>query len=204
MALPHLRCRGDRAGRRAGDAARPARLGLGEDLGRGGVFGQYRGFVDEFGAERVGRPRRSRRRPSWARRSAPRWSARAPDRRDAHLRLRALRHGRAGQPGREGPLHVRRTGRPPSWCASRTACGAPRRRSIRRSLEAWFAHLPGVVVVTPATPPTTPACWSRRSAATTRSSSIRRIFGPLGDVGEPIEPIPLGAARSATATPRRW
>ena len=26
---------------------------LGEDLGRGGVFGQYRGLQDEFGAERI-------------------------------------------------------------------------------------------------------------------------------------------------------
>ena len=26
---------------------------LGEDLGRGGVFGQYRGLVEEFGADRI-------------------------------------------------------------------------------------------------------------------------------------------------------
>ena len=26
---------------------------LGEDLGRGGVFGQYRGMVEEFGPERI-------------------------------------------------------------------------------------------------------------------------------------------------------
>src|SRR5438132_117631 len=26
---------------------------LGEDLGRGGVFGQYRGLIDEFGASRI-------------------------------------------------------------------------------------------------------------------------------------------------------
>ncbi|MCG8691823.1 MAG: alpha-ketoacid dehydrogenase subunit beta, partial [Minwuiales bacterium] len=26
---------------------------LGEDLGRGGVFGQYRGMIDEFGPERI-------------------------------------------------------------------------------------------------------------------------------------------------------
>ena len=26
---------------------------LGEDLGRGGVFGQYKGLVEEFGPERI-------------------------------------------------------------------------------------------------------------------------------------------------------
>lgn len=31
----------------------PTVWAVGEDLGRGGVFGQYRGLVDEFGPERI-------------------------------------------------------------------------------------------------------------------------------------------------------
>ena len=31
----------------------PAVWALGEDLGRGGVFGQYKGLIDEFGPTRV-------------------------------------------------------------------------------------------------------------------------------------------------------
>ena len=34
-------------------AADPRIVALGEDLGRGGVFGQYKGLVEEFGPERI-------------------------------------------------------------------------------------------------------------------------------------------------------
>ena len=43
---------------------------VGEDLGRGGVFGQYKGLVEEFGPS-ASPTRRSRRPASWARPSAP-------------------------------------------------------------------------------------------------------------------------------------
>src|SRR5690606_33092756 len=33
--------------------ADPAVVALGEDLGRGGIFGQYRGLVEEFGPQRI-------------------------------------------------------------------------------------------------------------------------------------------------------
>ncbi len=42
---------------------------LGEDLGRGGVFGQYAGLADLFGAERIVDAPISA--PSWAPPSAP-------------------------------------------------------------------------------------------------------------------------------------
>jgi pyruvate/2-oxoglutarate/acetoin dehydrogenase E1 component len=49
-------------------------VALGEDLGRGGVFGQYkRPACDEFGAGAHRSTPRSPRRPSWARPSAWRW-----------------------------------------------------------------------------------------------------------------------------------
>ncbi len=65
-------------------------------------------------------------------------------------------------------------------------------------LEAWFAHLPGVVVVTPATAADTAgllvqAIRSRRSGAVLRSEGSVRTA--TGEIGEPIEPIPFGVAR---------
>jgi hypothetical protein len=47
---------------------------LGEDVARGGLWGQYKDFLAEFGAERVVSTPISKR-PSWARGSARRWSA---------------------------------------------------------------------------------------------------------------------------------
>ena len=44
---------------------------LGEDLGRGGVFGQYRGLLQAFGPERIADAPISEA-ASWAPRSAPR------------------------------------------------------------------------------------------------------------------------------------
>ncbi len=73
--------------------------------------------------------------------------------RDARHRLRALRHGRAGQPGGEGALHVRRPGpRAAGGARCRSASGRASAAQHSQSLEAWFAHMPGLVVVAPATP----------------------------------------------------
>ena len=53
-------------------AADPNVWAVGEDLGRGGVFGQYRGLVERFGPERIVDAPISE---AWARRSARRFAA---------------------------------------------------------------------------------------------------------------------------------
>src|SRR5205085_932160 len=47
---------------------------------------------------------------AWERAMGAPWPAAAPARREAICRFRAVRRGRAGQPGRQGSLHVRRPG----------------------------------------------------------------------------------------------
>ena len=82
---------------------------LGEDIGWGGSFGQFRGLLDEFGPERVidmpiseAHHRRPRRRGGD---DGP-----APGRLDELRRVHDGRDGRDRQPGGEVPLHVRRPG----------------------------------------------------------------------------------------------
>jgi pyruvate/2-oxoglutarate/acetoin dehydrogenase E1 component len=64
-------------------------------------------------------------------------------------------------------------------------------------LEAWFAHLPGVIVVTPSRA----ADAAGLLVAAIRCDDPVLFFDPKdlwtapGEVGEPIEPIPFGAAR---------
>ena len=73
-------------------------------------------------------------------------------------------------------------------------------------LEAWFAHLPGVVVVTPATPADAAGLLVRRSAPTTRCcSSIRRTCSGSRARSPSRSSRSRSAwrARCAKATPRR-
>ena len=53
--MPTAHLRGSLAARRIAEEMRrdPSVWAVGEDLGRGGVFGQYRGLVEEFGPERI-------------------------------------------------------------------------------------------------------------------------------------------------------
>ena len=122
---------------RAGDAARPARLGarrgrrprrpLGPVQGlSGGVRAGARRLHADLGGDHHGR--RARRRAG----------RHAPDHRDAHLRFRDVRDGRARQPDRQGPLHVRRPGE-----AGRG--GAHAARHVAQLGRAAFADAGGVV-----------------------------------------------------------
>src|SRR5262249_10256034 len=64
-------------------------------------------------------------------------------------------------------------------------------------LEAWFAHLPGVVVVTPATPADTAGLLvsAIRSDDPVLFFDPKDLFGVTGEIAEPIAPIPFGVAR---------
>jgi acetoin:2,6-dichlorophenolindophenol oxidoreductase subunit beta len=67
-------------------------------------------------------------------------------------------------------------------------------------LEAWFAHLPGVIVVTPATPADTAGLLVQaiRSDDPVLFFDPKDLFWVNGEINEPIEPIPFGVARKVT------
>lgn len=171
---------------------------LGEDVARGGLFGQYRGFFDEFGPERVVSTPISESTIMGAGLGAALVGAKpiiemrifdfvmcAMD--ELVNQIAKIRYMFGGQ---ARPAVV-----------VRMPHGIWRNSAAQHSqmLEAWFAHLPGVVVAVPSTP---------ADAAGLLVSAIRcddpvlyfdpknlfQISGPIDDV---IAPIPFGKARHA-------
>jgi len=67
-------------------------------------------------------------------------------------------------------------------------------------LEAWFAHLPGVIVVTPATPADTAGLLVQaiRSDDPVLFFDPKDLFWVNGEIADPIEPIPFGVARKVS------
>jgi pyruvate dehydrogenase E1 component beta subunit len=169
---------------------------LGEDVARGGLFGQYRGFLDAFGPERVVSTPISESTIMGAGLGAALVGTRpiiemrifdfvmcAMD--ELVNQIAKVRYMFGGQ----GKASV----------VVRMPHGMWRNSAAQHSqmLEAWFAHLPGVVVVAPATP---------ADAAGLLVSAIRSddpvlffdpkdLFGETGEVEETILPLPLGTAR---------
>ncbi len=126
-------------------------VALGEDVGRGGIFAQYRGLVQEFGPERViDTPISEATIMGAAVGMALNGLKPVVEMRVVDFALCAMdeivnqaakaRYMFGGQ-GRV-PLVARMPNG--IWSASAA--------QHSQSLEAWFAHMPGLVVVTPATP----------------------------------------------------
>ncbi len=129
----------------------PTVWAVGEDLGRGGVFGQYRGLVDEFGPERISDAPISEACIMGAAVGAAMTGTRpVVEMRFSDFALCAVdelvnqaakaRYMFGGQT--KVPLVVRE---PIGMWRSSAA-------QHSQSLEAWYAHIPGLVVVCPSTP----------------------------------------------------
>jgi len=129
----------------------PTVWAVGEDLGRGGVFGQYRGLVDEFGPERISDAPISEACIMGAAVGAAMMGTRpVVEMRFSDFALCAIdelvnqaakaRYMFGGQT--KVPLVVRE---PIGMWRSSAA-------QHSQSLEAWYAHIPGLFVVCPATP----------------------------------------------------
>lgn len=129
----------------------PSVWALGEDLGRGGVFGQYRGLVDEFGPERIADTPISEACIMGAAVGAAMMGTRpVVEMRFSDFALCAVdelvnqaakaRFMFGGQT--RAPLVVRE---PIGMWRSSAA-------QHSQSLENWYAHIPGLVVACPATP----------------------------------------------------
>jgi pyruvate dehydrogenase E1 component beta subunit len=124
---------------------------VGEDLGRGGVFGQYKGLAEEFGAERISDAPISEACIMGAATGAAMMGSRpVVEMRFSDFALCATdelvnqaakaRYMFGGQT--RVPLVVRQ---PIGLWRSSAA-------QHSQSLEAWYAHIPGLVVICPSTP----------------------------------------------------
>lgn len=173
---------------------------LGEDLGRGGVFGQYKGLQETFGPARILDTPISEAAIMGAAVGAAMVGTRpVVEMRFADFALCAVdelvnqaakaRYMFGGQ-GRV-PLVVRQ----PSGMWRSSAA------QHSQSLEAWYAHIPGLVVVCPATP----ADNHGLLAAAIRCDDPvvymehKDLWGLEGEVPEGTEPAELGKARRVRA-----
>ena len=175
--------------------ADPAVVALGEDLGRGGVFGQYRGLPEKFGAERIIDTPISEANIMGAAVGMalaglkPVVEMRVIDfalcAMDEIVNQAAKNRYMFGGQGRV-PLVARMP--IGIWSASAA--------QHSQSLEAWFAHMPGLTVVTPATPADNYGLL--KSALASGDPVIymehKELWGVQGEV-TPGEVVPLGKAK---------
>lgn len=172
---------------------------LGEDLGRGGVFGQYRGLPEEFGPERIVSTPISEATIMGAAVGAALVGTRpVVEMRFADFALCAVdelvnqaakaRFMFGGQA--RVPLVVRQ----PSGMWRSSAA------QHSQSLEAWYAHIPGLVVVMPATPADN---YGLLKAAIRCDDPVvymehKGLWGITGEVPDDADHlVPLGEARIA-------
>lgn len=174
-------------------------VALGEDLGRGGVFGQYRGLQEEFGAARIIDTPISEANIMGAAVGMalaglrPVVEMRVVDFAlcaiDEIINQAAKNRFMFGGQGRV-PLVVRMP--IGIWSASAA--------QHSQSLEAWFAHIPGLVVITPATPQDN---YSLLKAALRSGDPVvymehKELWGVQGEV-EVDATATIGRARIARA-----
>ena len=173
-------------------------VALGEDLGRGGVFGQYRGLQQQFGPERVIDTPISEANIMGAAVGMalaglrPVVEMRVIDfalcAMDEIVNQAAKNRYMFGGQGRV-PLVARLP--IGIWSASAA--------QHSQSLEAWFVHLPGLVVATPATPQDN---YSLLKAAMASGDPViymehKELWGDSGAVDTALE-VPLGQAATLT------
>jgi pyruvate/2-oxoglutarate/acetoin dehydrogenase E1 component len=175
----------------------PTVWAVGEDLGRGGVFGQYRGLVDEFGPDRISDAPISEACIMGAAVGAAMMGTRpVVEMRFADFALCAIdelvnqaakaRYMFGGQT--RVPLVVRE---PLGMWRSSAA-------QHSQSLEAWYAHIPGLIVACPSTPADNKGLLKAaiRCDDPVVYMEHKSLWGLEGDVPEdPDYVIPFGKAR---------
>ena len=175
----------------------PTIWALGEDLGRGGVFGQYQGMAEEFGPERIADTPISEAAILGAAVGAAMSGTRpVVEMRFADFALCAVdelvnqaakaRYMFGGQT--KVPLVVRE---PMGMWRSSAA-------QHSQSLESWYTHIPGLVVVCPSTPHDNLGLLksSIRCDDPVVYMEHKNLWGFEGEVPDD-NPIPLGVARIA-------
>jgi pyruvate dehydrogenase E1 component beta subunit len=129
----------------------PRVIALGEDLGRGGVFGQYRGLQAEFGADRViDTPISESTIMGAAVGMALAGLRPVVEMRVIDFALCAI--DEIVNQAAKNRFMFGGQGRVPLVMRLPIGIWSASAAQHSQSLEAWFAHIPGLVVVTPATP----------------------------------------------------
>lgn len=171
---------------------------LGEDVARGGLWGQYKGFLDEFGPERVVSTPISESTIMGAGLGAALVGTRPI------IEMRIFDFVMCAMDELVNQIAKVRYmfgGQAKPAVVVRMPHGMWRNSAAQHSqmLEAWFAHLPGVVVVAPSCPEDeagllVSAIRSDDPVLVFDPKDLWLMEGPLPD-GE-IKPIPLGKART--------
>ena len=179
--------------------ADPAVVALGEDLGRGGVFGQYRGLQQEFGSQRViDTPISEANIMGAAVGMALAGLRPVVEMRVIDFALCAM--DEIVNQAAKNRFMFGGQGRVPLVARMPIGIWSASAAQHSQSLEAWFAHLPGVAVVTPATPQDN---FSLLKASLASGDPViymehKELWGVQGDVDASME-VPLGCANTLRA-----
>ena len=179
----------------------PAVWALGEDLGRGGVFGQYKGLAEEFGHDRIASTPISEATIMGAAVGAAMVGTRpVVEMRFSDFALCAVDE-MVNQAAKArfmfgGQARVPVVIRQPSGMWRSSAA------QHSQSLEAWYVHIPGLVVVTPATPADNKGLLtaSIRCDDPVIYMEHKSLWDAIGEVPDDADfEAPLGSARIARA-----
>jgi pyruvate dehydrogenase E1 component beta subunit len=169
---------------------------LGEDVARGGLFGQYRGFLEEFGPQRVVSTPISESTIMGAGLGAALVGTRPI------IEMRIFDFVMCAMDelvNQIAKIRYMFGGQAKPAVVVRMPHGIWRNSAAQHSqmLEGWFAHLPGVVVAVPSSPADAAGLLvsAIRSDDPVLFFDPKNLFGETGEVPEAIEPLPFGVAR---------
>jgi acetoin:2,6-dichlorophenolindophenol oxidoreductase subunit beta len=171
-------------------------IALGEDLGRGGVFGQYRGLQAEFGAARViDTPISEANIMGAAVGMALAGLRPVVEMRVVDFALCAM--DEIVNQAAKNRFMFGGQGRVPLLARMPIGIWSSSAAQHSQSLEAWFAHLPGVAVVCPATPQDNYALFkaSLDSGDPVIYMEHKELWGQTGEVDTTLS-LPLGRAHT--------
>ena len=169
---------------------------VGEDLGRGGVFGQYKGLVEEFGPERISDAPISEAAILGAAVGAAMMGTRpVVEMRFSDFALCAMDE-LVNQAAKARFMFGGQTRVP---MVVREPIGMWRSSAAQhsQSLEAWYAHVPGLVVACPATPADAKGLLKTaiRSDDPVVFMEHKNLWGLTGEVPDGEHLVPFGEAR---------
>jgi pyruvate dehydrogenase E1 component beta subunit len=169
-------------------------VALGEDLGRGGVFGQYRGLQQAFGPGRViDTPISEANIMGAAVGMALAGLRPVVEMRVIDFALCAM--DEIVNQAAKNRFMFGGQGRVPLVARLPIGIWSASAAQHSQSLEAWFAHLPGLVVVTPATPQDNAGLLTSALASGDPVMYLehKELWGERGEVDEALA-VPLGKA----------
>ena len=175
--------------------ADPAVIAIGEDLGRGGVFGQYRGLREEFGPDRIiDTPISEANIMGSAVGMALAGIRPVVEMRVIDFALCAM--DEIVNQAAKNRYMFGGQGRVPLVARMPIGIWSASAAQHSQSLEAWFAHMPGLVVVAPATPADNYGLLKSSMASDDPVIYMehKELWGLQGEVDTAIE-VPIGKGK---------